>query len=112
MNRNQKIAITFGAAAIALLVLFPPWIIQSEVTDEVEPWSLTHGRAWIGSPPESPFTRLLQGMPDAPRVAEFADRVRNEWGTPQIDWSAWLPCIAAALCLTAAAALLLKERER
>ncbi len=123
MNRKQKVAVVVGALLIAGLALFPPWRIG---TDPVK-------LRWVGAPrvilSYEPVRELRwmdtgQRVPDfdrhnielqpgtGPRAAEWVQvRTRPLTAATSVD-SVCLRClVVAALALTVAAVLVLKERK-
>jgi len=53
MNREQKTCLLVGMTAIAVMGLFPPWVLESKVgSGKYEKYTLEPGPySWIGSPP-------------------------------------------------------------
>ena len=91
MNRKQKVAVVVGVVVIMLLVLFPPWYD----TYLLGPVRLR----WVGSDP----VRVEQHV-DGTRVK----RVRHEYA---ISYGLAAGAMLAALALTVAAVVVLKERK-
>ena len=117
MNRKQKVAVVVGVVVIVLLVLFPTWRVGNGDTDFDSPgWSYQYGHAWIGSPPENPFRELTARTAeslrvDSPDLIESYEQLVGNIPPVSIAWKQLIAHVVAALALTVAAVVVLKERK-
>ena len=123
VNRKQNIAIVVGMVVIVLLLLFPPWRL-GDGTSDFPGWSYQHGPAWIGSPPEGPIKKpvlpafqefmaqqvekLQGGMPER---AGSTEQVVEGTSAVTVNWGHLIAHLLAALALTIAAVLVLKDKK-
>lgn len=122
MNGKQKVAIVAGALVIALLALFPPWIARPH-TGVSDSKPIRYWPRLSFTPPERPneTSRVpvpLKAKGHVSAVPPGSVRTLNLWpgnwpahAEPQRDFRLMLGIQAAALVLSMAAVLVLKDKK-